>query len=36
MEQLLQRRPKVRPDARVLAGARVTYNNSASPRIDPD
>jgi len=31
MEQLLQRRPKVRPDARLLAGARVVYNNSASP-----
>jgi [protein-PII] uridylyltransferase len=31
MEQLLQRRPKVKPDARVLAGARVAFNNSASP-----
>lgn len=31
MEQLLERRPKVKPDARVLAGARVAYNNEASP-----
>jgi [protein-PII] uridylyltransferase len=31
MEQLLQRRPKVKPDARVLANARVAFNNSASP-----
>jgi [protein-PII] uridylyltransferase len=31
MEHLLQRRPKVRPDARVLAGARVAFNNDASP-----
>jgi len=31
MEQLLQRRPKVRPDARVLANARVAFNNNASP-----
>ncbi len=31
MEQMLERRPKVKPDARVLAGARVTYNNNASP-----
>jgi [protein-PII] uridylyltransferase len=31
MEQLMQRRPKVKPDARVLAGARVAFNNDASP-----
>lgn len=31
MEQLLQRRPKVKPDARVLANARVGFNNSATP-----
>ena len=31
MEQMLERRPKVRPDARLLAGARVSYNNEASP-----
>ncbi len=31
MEQLLQRRPKVKPDARVLANARVAFNNNASP-----
>ncbi len=31
MEQLLQRRPKVKPDARVLASARVAFNNDASP-----
>ena len=31
MESLLERRPKVKPDARVLASARVTYNNEASP-----
>ena len=31
MEQLMQRRPKVKPDARVLAGARVAFNNQASP-----
>ncbi len=31
MEHLLERRPRVKPDARVLAEARVTYNNGASP-----
>ena len=31
MEQLLQRRPKVKPDARLLANARVAFNNNASP-----
>jgi [protein-PII] uridylyltransferase len=31
MEHLLERRPRVKPDARVLAEARVTYNNDASP-----
>jgi [protein-PII] uridylyltransferase len=31
MEHLLQRRPRVKPDARVLAGARVAFNNNASP-----
>ncbi len=31
MDQLLQRRPKVKPDARVLANARVAFNNDASP-----
>jgi len=31
MAQLLERRPRVKPDARVLAEARVTYNNAASP-----
>ncbi|HXE64950.1 MAG TPA: nucleotidyltransferase domain-containing protein [Bryobacteraceae bacterium] len=31
MTQLLERRPRVKPDARVLADARVTYNNGASP-----
>ncbi len=31
MEQLMERRPRVKPDARVLAGARVSYNNDASP-----
>jgi [protein-PII] uridylyltransferase len=31
MEQLMQRRPKMKPDARVLAGARVAFNNDASP-----
>jgi [protein-PII] uridylyltransferase len=31
MEQLMQRRPKVRPDARILASARVGFNNDASP-----
>ena len=31
MTQLLERRPRVKPDARVLAEARVTYNNEASP-----
>ena len=31
MEHLMQRRPKVKPDARVLAGARVAFNNNASP-----
>ena len=31
MDQMLQRRPKVRPDARVLANARVAFNNDASP-----
>lgn len=31
MEQLMQRRPKVKPDARVLACARVAFNNDASP-----
>jgi [protein-PII] uridylyltransferase len=31
MEQLMQRRPKVRLDARVLAGAQVSFNNDASP-----
>jgi [protein-PII] uridylyltransferase len=31
MAQLLERRPRVKPDARVLAEARVIYNNGASP-----
>jgi [protein-PII] uridylyltransferase len=31
MTQLLERRPRVKPDARILAEARVTYNNGASP-----
>ncbi len=31
MTQLLERRPKVKLDARVLAGASVSYNNEASP-----
>ncbi|HVW09670.1 MAG TPA: nucleotidyltransferase domain-containing protein [Bryobacteraceae bacterium] len=31
MEHLLERRPRVKPDARVLAEARVTFNNDASP-----
>lgn len=29
--QLMQRRPPVKPDARVLANARVAFNNNASP-----
>lgn len=31
MDHMLQRRPRVKPDARLLAGARVSFNNSASP-----
>ena len=31
IEQLMQRRPPVKPDARVLANARVAFNNNASP-----
>jgi [protein-PII] uridylyltransferase len=31
MDQLLERRPRVKPDARILAEARVIYNNDASP-----
>ena len=31
VEQLLQRRPKVKPDPHVLSGLRVTYDNEASP-----
>jgi [protein-PII] uridylyltransferase len=31
MEHLLERRARVKPDPRVLAEARVTYNNEASP-----
>jgi [protein-PII] uridylyltransferase len=31
IEQLMQRRPSVKPDARVLANARVAFNNNASP-----
>jgi [protein-PII] uridylyltransferase len=31
MQQLMQRRPRFKPDARVLAGAQVHFDNQASP-----
>src|SRR5207244_13275576 len=31
VEDLLKRRPKVKPDPRALAGSRIVYDNQASP-----